>query len=128
MKINRRQFLKSSAAVGATLAFVRPANAMELSLGGESYNYIKREARERVFTCSPMHAHDNPMIAWVEQDPMARNLLTGKPGRLVVELSGVTESCRSRGRMSAAEASAWLQLYDGDRLLMPQKRTGARGS
>lgn len=128
MKINRRQFLKGSAAVGVTLALVRPAEAMELSLGGESYNYIKREARERVFTCSPMHTADNPMIAWVEQDPMARNLLTGKPGRLVVELSGVTESCRSRGRMSAAEGSAWLQLYDGDRLLKPQKRLGARGS
>jgi thiosulfate reductase/polysulfide reductase chain A len=128
MKINRRQFLKSSAAVGASLAIVRTADAMELTLGNNSYNYIKREPRERVFTCSPMHAHDNPMIAWVEQDSTAINPLDQKSDRLVVELSGVTESVRSRGRMSAAEGAAWLQLYDGDRLLKPLKRSGARGS
>lgn len=128
MKINRRQFLKNSAAVGAALAIAKPADAMELSLGNDSYNYIKRQPRERVFTCSPMHAHDNPMIAWVEQDSMAGTSFNEKPERLVVELSGVTESVRSRGRMSAAEASAWLQLYDGDRLLRPLKRSGPRGS
>ncbi len=128
MKINRRQFLKGSAGSVAALGVMQQAGAMELALGNESYNYIKREPRERVFTCSPLHAHDNPVIAWVEQDPLQRNLLTGKPGRLVVELSGVTESVRSRGRVSAAEASAWLQLYDGDRLQKPLKRAGPRGS
>ena len=128
MKINRRQFLKGSAGSVAALGIVKQVGAMELALGNESYNYIKREPRERVFTCSPMHAHDNPVIAWVEQDPLTKNILTGKPGRLVVELSGVTESVRSRGRVSASDASAWLQLYDGDRLRKPLKRSGARGS
>ncbi|OIQ99070.1 acetylene hydratase [mine drainage metagenome] len=128
MKINRRQFLKGSAGSVAALGVMKQAGAMELALGNASYNYIKREPRERVFTCSPLHAHDNPVIAWVEQDPLQNNLLTGKPGRLVVELSGVTESVRSRGRVSAAEAAAWLQLYDGDRLRKPLKRAGPRGS
>lgn len=128
MKINRRQFLKGSAGSVAALGVVKQAGAMELALGNESYNYIKREPRERVFTCSPMHTHDNPVIAWLEQDPLNNNPLTGKPGKLVVEVSGVTESVRSRGRVSASEASAWLQLYDGDRLRKPLKRSGARGS
>ena len=128
MKINRRLLLKGSAGSIAALGIAKQAGAMELALGNESYNYIKREPRERVFTCSPMHAHDNPVVAWVEQDPLTKNILTGRPGRLVVELSGVTESVRSRGRVSASEASAWLQLYDGDRLRKPLKRAGARGS
>lgn len=103
---------------------------METALGNASYNYIKRgEQRERVFSCSPLHAHDNPVHAWVDDDPMLpTNPLTGKPGRQVVELSGVTESVRSRGRASAAEVTSWLQLYDGDRLLRPLKRVGKRGS
>ncbi|MDX8412261.1 MAG: molybdopterin-dependent oxidoreductase [Mariprofundaceae bacterium] len=131
MKINRRQFLKGSAAVAAAsvVGGAKDASAMETALGNASYNYIKRgEQRERVFSCSPLHAHDNPVEAWVDDDPMLpNNPLTNKPGRQVVELSGVTESVRSRGRVSAAEVTAWLQLYDGDRLLRPLKRAGKRG-
>ncbi len=131
MKMNRRQFLQGSAvATASALTLPRNASAMETTLGNDSYNYIKRgEKRERVFTCSPLHAHDNPVHAWVDDDPMIPdNPLTGKPGRQVVELSGVTESVRSRGRTSAAEVTSWLQLYDGDRLLHPLKRVGNRGS
>jgi anaerobic selenocysteine-containing dehydrogenase len=132
MKLNRRQFLKGSAAVAAASALGTPnnASAMEMELGNTSYNYIKRgEKRERVFSCSPLHAHDNPVHAWVDDDPsMPNNLLTNQPGRQVVELSGVTESVRSRGRTSAAEVTAWLQLYDGDRMVKPLKRVGKRGS
>lgn len=104
--------------------------AMELALGGQSNNFIKRQPRERVFSCSPLSLHDNPVEAWVEEedDPTTVNLLTGKQGRQVVEISGVTESSRSRGRVSAAEASSWLELTDGDRLMQPLKRAGARGS
>ena len=50
MKINRRQFLKGSAGSVAALGIANQAGAMELALGNESYNYIKREPRERVFT------------------------------------------------------------------------------
>jgi anaerobic selenocysteine-containing dehydrogenase len=131
MKINRRQFLKGSAvAVASALGASKDASAMETKLGNASYNYIKRgEKRERVFTCSPLHAHDNPMHAWVDDDPtIPNNPLTKLPGKQVVELSGVTESVRSRGRASAAEVTAWLQLYDGDRILRPLKRAGKRGS
>lgn len=103
---------------------------MELDLGNNSYNYIKRgEPRERVFSCSPLHAHDNPVQAWVDDDPMApKNPLTNLVGRRVVEISGVTESNRSRGRVSAAEATAWMQVDSGDRLLQPLKRVGKRGA
>lgn len=133
MKINRRQFLKGSAAAAASataLGTAKDASAMEMALGNASYNYIKRgEKRERVFTCSPLHAHDNPMYAWVDDDPtMPINPLTRKQEKQVVELSGVTESVRSRGRASAAELTAWMQLYDGDRMIYPLKRTGPRGS
>lgn len=131
MKINRRRFLQGSAIATASVFGVsKKASAMETALGNASYNYIKRgEKRERVFSCSPLHAHDNPVHAWVDDDPMIpNNPLTHKPGRQVVELSGVTESVRSRGRASAAEVTSWLQLYDGDRLLRPLKRAGKRGS
>ncbi|MES0371267.1 MAG: molybdopterin-dependent oxidoreductase [Mariprofundaceae bacterium] len=131
MKINRRRFLQGSAAATASLLGTsKKASAMETALGNASYNYIKRgEKRERVFSCSPLHAHDNPVHAWVDDDPMIpNNPLTGKTGRQVVEISGVTESVRSRGRASAAEVTSWLQLYDGDRLLLPLKRAGKRGS
>ncbi len=131
MKINRRQFLKGSAVAAASVVVAsNDASAMETKLGNASYNYIKRgEKRERVFSCSPLHAHDNPMYAWVDDDPtIPNNPLTKLPGKQVVELSGVTESVRSRGRASAAEVTAWLQLYDGDRMVRPLKRVGPRGS
>jgi len=129
-KVTRRQFLKGSAATVVALGIAKNADAMELELGNHSYNYIKRgEDRRRVFSCSPMTPHDNPIEAWVEDDTMApANPLTGKHEPQVVEMSGITESVRSRGRVSAAEASAWLQLTDGDRLLNPLQRIGKRGS
>ncbi len=128
MRISRRRFLQVSVAVASVFGFKKKALAMEVALGDESYNFIKRQPRTRVFSCSPMPLHDNPVEAWVEDDPMVMNLLTGKPGKRVVELSGVTESNRSRGRVSAADVSSWLQLTDGDRLMQPLKRVGARGS
>jgi len=130
LKFTRRQFLKGSAATTAAIGISTKAQAMELDLGNNSYNYIKRgEPRERVFSCSPLHAHDNPVQAWVDDDPMApKNPLTNLVGRRVVEISGVTESNRSRGRVSAAEATAWMQVDSGDRLLHPLKRVGKRGA
>ncbi|MFV2004313.1 MAG: molybdopterin-dependent oxidoreductase [Gammaproteobacteria bacterium] len=131
MRINRRRFLQVSAAVtsiASVFGIKKKASAMEVALGDKSYNFIKRQPRERVFSCSPMSLHDNPVEAWVEDDSTTVNLLTGKSGRQVVEISGVTESNRSRGRVSAADASSWLQLTDGDRLKQPLKRVGARGS
>ncbi|OGT19850.1 MAG: hypothetical protein A2V90_05370 [Gammaproteobacteria bacterium RBG_16_57_12] len=130
MKINRRQFLKGSAAVAAAAGVSGNATGMEVALGNNSYNYIKHgEPRERVFSCSPTHAHDNPVQAWVDDDPMApANPLTKQVGRRVVEISGITESNRSRGRVSAAEALAWMHVDSGDRLLHPLKRTGKRGA
>jgi len=131
--ISRRQFFKRSAAGAAVVtaaSTAEQAQAMEMELGNHSYNYIKRgKERKRIFSCSPMTPHDNPVEAWVEDDPLSPpNLLTNKPGPKVVEISGVTESIRSRGRISAAEASSWLQLEDNDRLLKPLKRKGKRGS
>jgi thiosulfate reductase / polysulfide reductase chain A len=128
MRISRRRFLQLCAAMASALGYRRKASAMEVALGDQSYNFIKRQPRKRVFSCSPLHLHDNPVEAWVEDDPTTMNLLTGKSGRQVVEISGVTESNRSRGRVSAADASSWLQLTDGDRLLQPLKRVGPRGS
>jgi len=129
-KLSRRQFLTGSAASIATVGMIRHADAMEVSLGNDSYNYIKRgEHRRRVFSCSPMTPHDNPVEVWVDPDPMTPgNPLTGEVGDHVTEISGITESVRSRGRISAAEAAAWLQLEDNDRLLKPLKRVGPRGS
>ncbi len=126
--VTRRQFLKGSAATVTALGIAKNASAMEL--GNHSYNYIKRgEERKRIFSCSPVTPHDNPVEAWVEDDSMASaNPLTGRHEPQVVEMSGITESVRSRGRISAAEASAWLQLTDGDRLLSPLQRAGKRGS
>ncbi len=128
-KTTRRQFFKRSAATVVAVGVAKQAAGMELELGNHSYNYIKRgEDRKRVFSCSPVTPHDNPVEAWVEDDPMTpANSLTGKHESQVVEISGITESARSRGRVSAAEASAWLQLTDGDRLLKPLKRAGKRG-
>ncbi|GMQ95780.1 MAG: hypothetical protein BMS9Abin14_238 [Gammaproteobacteria bacterium] len=128
MRISRRLLLQMSAAAASALGYGRKSSAMEVALGDQSYNYIKRQPRTRVFSCSPLPAHDNPVEAWVENDATTVNLLSGKPGRQVVEISGVTESNRSRGRVSAAEASSWLELTDGDRLMQPLKRAGARGS
>ncbi len=128
MGLSRRRFLQVSAAVASALGYRRKASAMEMALGDQSYNFIKRQPRTRVFSCSPLPLHDNPVEAWVEDDPNTVNLLTGKPGRQVVEISGITESNRSRGRVSAADAASWLQLSDGDRLMQPLKRVGARGS
>ncbi len=130
MKITRRQFLQSSAATTAAISIGGKAQAMELALGNNSYNYIKRgEPRERVFTCSPLYDHENPVQAWVDDDPMApENPLTHQVGRRVVEISGVTESNRSRGRISAAEATAWMEVESGDRLLYPLQRIGKRGA
>jgi thiosulfate reductase/polysulfide reductase chain A len=130
VKITRRQFLKGSATTTAIIGLSTKSHSMELALGNQSYDYIKRgTARDRIFTCSPLYPHDNPLEAWIDDDPMApANLLTGAKGRRVVELSGITESVRSRGRLSAAEASAWMQLDNGDRLQRPLKRVGARGA
>ena len=130
MKITRRQFLQGSAATTAAIGISTKAQAMELALGNNSYNYIKRgEPRERVFSCSPLYMHDNPVQAWVDDDPMApKNPLTNLVGRRVVEISGITESNRSRGRVGAAEATAWMEVDSGDRLLHPLKRVGERGA
>lgn len=129
MKFNRRRFLQGSAVTATALAAANKIPAMEVELGNHSYNYIKRAPRQRVFSCSPLTPHDNPVEAWVENDPLAEpNPLSGQRGPQVVEISGVTESNRSRGRVNAAEASAWLQLTDGDRLSTPLQRVGKRGS
>ena len=78
MKISRRRFLQVSAAVTTALGYKRKASAMEVALGDQSYNYIRRQPRERVFSCSPLSLHDNPVEAWVEDDPTPVNLLTGQ--------------------------------------------------
>jgi len=129
-KTTRRQFFKRSAATVATIGLAKQAEAMELELGNHSYNYIKRgEERQRVFSCSPVTPHDNPVEAWLENDKSTpANPLTGRHEAQVVEISGITESVRSRGRVSAAEVSAWLQLTDSDRMLKPLKRAGKRGA
>ena len=118
LKINRRQFLKYSAAATTAIGVSSKAQAMELALGNDSYNYIKRGApRERVFSCSPLHPHANPVEAWVDDDPMApNNPLTNKKGRRIVEISGVTrikpqQRTNQRGRIDQLDATRrWRSL------------------
>ncbi|OIO56079.1 MAG: hypothetical protein COX57_06545 [Alphaproteobacteria bacterium CG_4_10_14_0_2_um_filter_63_37] len=128
--VTRRDFLLGSAAVSLTAAAALstplPARAAPLGVEGAQYHNFKRVARQAIFTSSPAHGGEYPLIAWREDDPLAPPRWDGGGGARVAAISGVPHASSSLGRAATAHVAAVLEADDPDRLIRPLKRRGGR--
>ncbi|MEE9614926.1 MAG: molybdopterin-dependent oxidoreductase [Thermodesulfobacteriota bacterium] len=116
-KLNRRKFLKLGVS-GAAAVALGPGviKAMELTLAGESYDYMVLTEREAIPYIVNDTAIKNAAIAFVEKE-------TGK----LVQVGGDPHHPGTRGKLSPEENAVNIGIYDQDRILYPLKRSGPRG-
>ncbi|MEO5345602.1 MAG: molybdopterin-dependent oxidoreductase [Magnetococcus sp. YQC-9] len=115
-EIRRREFLVASGTLLASAALPEPAQAMELELGGKNYHQL-RTFHPRVrshYTCTLCPYCDGGFT-------YAEN------GRLQ-KAEGNPDHVATRGKFCAKGLASFLSAYDPDRITMPLKRVGPRGS
>jgi len=114
--LDRRQFLKTSAAAAAVGACPGILAAMELQLGGKDFhqirNFVPRERKPYMCTMCPYFDGgftyaDNGEIQKAEGDP---------------------NHIATRGKFCSKGLASIFSASDPDRILAPLKRVGARGS
>ncbi|MBI5326720.1 MAG: molybdopterin-dependent oxidoreductase [Deltaproteobacteria bacterium] len=116
MALTRRELLKLGVASSIAITIgPRVLRAMELMPGGESHNYLKITERISVPYTTWEAKIRNSGLAFIE---------SGK----IVQLSGNPNHITTRGRLTAQESAAYLQVYDQDRIIYPLKRIGDRGA
>lgn len=115
--LDRRQFLKTSAAAAAVAACPGILAAMELKLGGQDFhqirNFVPRDRKPYMCTTCPYfdggftYADDDGEIQKAEGDP---------------------DHIATRGKFCSKGLASFFSASDPDRILTPLKRAGARGS
>lgn len=114
--IDRRQFLKASCGLAVSASCVNTAMGMELNLGGANYHQIRTfQARKKShYTCTLCPYYDSGFT--YSQD--------GE----ILKTEGNQDHIATRGKFCAKGLASFLGAYDPDRILMPMKRVGPRGS
>jgi anaerobic selenocysteine-containing dehydrogenase len=118
--LDRRNFMKLSAASGAVLAAgavdSQPALAgtVTFAQGGRDFSPVTGKERKAIPTACWQCVTRDSMIGFVED------------GRLV-KLEGHPDSIRTRGVICAKGQAGINQVYFPDRILYPLRRVGARG-
>jgi anaerobic selenocysteine-containing dehydrogenase len=118
--LNRRNFMKLSAASGAVLAAgaaeSRPtlAGSVTFAKGGRDFSPVTGKERNAIPTACWQCVTRDSMIGFVED------------GRLV-KLEGHPDSIRTNGVICAKGQAGVNQVYFPDRILYPLRRVGKRG-
>ena len=115
-KINRRNFLKASAAVTAAASCPGVVTSMELEMGGDDYHQIRTfHPRERnPYLCTMCPYFDG-------------GFTYGEAGR-IMKVEGNPDHIASRGKFCSKGLASFFGASDPDRILAPLKRVGARGA
>ncbi len=116
LDINRRDFMKLSAAAASAAACPALVSAMELDLGGKSFHPIRtfppRERKPYLCTMCPYFDGGFTFV---------------KDG-LIHKAEGNQDHIASRGKFCAKGLASFFGAYDPDRILVPLKRAGERGA
>jgi len=113
--INRRDFMKLSAAAATAAACPGLVTAMELELGGKDFHQIRTfHARNRKpYLCTMCPYFDGGF--------------TFEEGGQILKAEGNPDHIASRGKFCAKGLASFFSASDPDRILTPLKRIGARG-
>ncbi len=117
IEINRREFLKASAAAAATAAVYPPlGGAMELELGGEGFHQIRtfQPRKRKPYLCTLCPYFDG-------------GFTYAESGR-IMKTEGNPNHIATRGKFCAKGLASFFAATDPDRILSPLKRVGARGA
>ena len=113
--INRRDFIKLSAAAAAAAACPGLVTAMELELGGKDFHQIRtfHERNRKPYLCTMCPYFDGGF--------------TYAEGGEILKAEGNPHHIASRGKFCAKGLASFFAASDPDRILTPLKRVGARG-
>lgn len=115
-KLDRRDFMVLSAAAATAAACPTLVNGMELELGGKDFHQIRTfHPRDRKpYVCGTCPFFDG-------------GFTYAEKGR-VLKTEGNPDHFATRGKFCAKGLASFFAADDPDRILMPLKRAGARGS
>ena len=116
VEINRRDFMKLSAAAAAAAACPALVSAMELELGGKDFHAIRtfHPRQRKPYVCTMCPYFDGGFSFSEEGE--------------ILKLEGNQDHIASRGKLCAKGLASFFGAYDPDRILVPLKRIGERGA
>jgi anaerobic selenocysteine-containing dehydrogenase len=116
MEIDRRDFMKLSAAAAAASACPEFLNAMELDLGGKDFHQIRtfHPRQRKPYVCT-MCSYFDGGFTYAEDGEILK--AEGDPNHIA-----------TRGKFCSKGLASFFSAYDPDRILTPLKRVGARGA
>ena len=116
VEINRRDFMKLSAAAAAAAACPALVSAMELELGGKDFHAIRtfHPRQRKPYVCTMCPYFDGGFSFTEEGE--------------ILKVEGNQDHIASRGKFCAKGLASFFGAYDPDRILVPLKRIGERGA
>ena len=115
-EIDRREFMKLSAAAAAASACPALLNAMELELGGQDFHQIRTfHPRQRKPYLCTMCSYFDGGFSFAEEGE-------------ILKVEGDPDHIATRGKFCAKGLASFFSRYDPDRILAPMKRVGERGA
>ena len=116
VEINRRDFMKLSAAAAAAAACPALVSAMELELGGKDFHAIRtfHPRQRKPYLCTMCPYFDGGFSFSEEGE--------------ILKVEGNQDHIASRGKFCAKGLASFFGAYDPDRILVPLKRIGERGA
>ncbi len=117
IEINRRDFLKVSAAAAASTMVCSPmASAMELELGGKDFHQLRtfHPRRRKPYLCASCPYFDG-------------GFTFAEKGR-IQKAEGNPDHIATRGKFCAKGLACFFAATDPDRITAPLKRVGRRGA
>jgi anaerobic selenocysteine-containing dehydrogenase len=116
VEINRRDFMKLSAAAAAAAACPALVSAMELELGGKDFHAIRtfHPRQRKPYVCTMCPYFDGGFSFSEEGE--------------ILKVEGNQDHIASRGKFCAKGLASFFGAYDPDRILVPLKRIGERGA
>ena len=116
VEMNRRDFMKLSAAAVSAAACPALVSAMELELGGKDFHAIRTfHPRQRKPYLCTMCPYFDGGFSFSEEGA-------------VLKVEGNQDHIASRGKFCAKGLASFFGAYDPDRILAPLKRIGERGA
>ena len=115
-EIDRREFMKLSAAAAAASTCPALLHAMELDLGGQDFHQIRtfHPRQRKPYVCTTCPYFDGGFTFAEEGE--------------ILKAEGNPDHIATRGKFCAKGLASFFSRYDPDRILTPLKRVGARGA
>ncbi len=115
-EMDRREFMKLSAAAAAASACPALLHAMELELGGQDFHQIRtfHPRQRKPYVCTTCPYFDGGFTFAEEGE--------------ILKAEGDPNHIATRGKFCAKGLASFFSRYDPDRILAPMKRVGERGA